>query len=166
MTPPAPCYLRHFQIFDKIDSFPKKFECLYNKRRQIAICTFGELSNLYLIVLLTSFFPLLLWITAENRTIEPIWRNIYMNYKIRQNITPQTYKLYLIYSSATAIMLVIFGTERDFCIISDYRNSFNNKLKTYKRAKNFFNPANKKSLAEESVKEKRHTFIGICSLFI
>ena len=28
---------------------------------------FEELSNLYLIILLTSFIPLLLWITAENR---------------------------------------------------------------------------------------------------
>ena len=33
------------------------------------------------------------------------------------------------YSSVTAIVLVIFWTERDFCIISDCRNSFNNKLK-------------------------------------
>ena len=32
------------------------------------------------------------------------------------------------YSSATAIMIVIFWTERDFCIISDCRNSFNNRL--------------------------------------
>ena len=29
---------------------------------------FEELPNLYLIVLLISFIPLLLWITAENRT--------------------------------------------------------------------------------------------------
>ena len=33
------------------------------------------------------------------------------------------------YSSATAIMLVIFWTERDLYIISDCRNSFNNELK-------------------------------------
>ena len=39
MIPLAPSYLGHFQIFDKIDSFPKN-----------------------------NFFSLLLWITAENRT--------------------------------------------------------------------------------------------------
>ena len=33
------------------------------------------------------------------------------------------------YSLATAIMLVIFETERDFCIVSDCSDLFNNKLK-------------------------------------
>ena len=33
------------------------------------------------------------------------------------------------YSSASALILVIFWTEHGFCIISDCRNSFNNKLK-------------------------------------
>ena len=33
------------------------------------------------------------------------------------------------YLSATTIMLVIFWTEGNFCIISDCRTSFNNKLK-------------------------------------
>ena len=37
-------------------------------------------------------------------------------------------------------------------------------LKTYKQAKYLFNPANKKSLSEESFKEKRKTFTSICSL--
>ena len=37
-------------------------------RIKIANCIFEELSTLYLIVLLISFFPLLLWITAKNRT--------------------------------------------------------------------------------------------------
>ena len=32
------------------------------------------------------------------------------------------------YSSATAIMLIIFWFEHDFCLISDCRNSFNSKL--------------------------------------
>ena len=53
---PAPYYLRHFQIFDKID------------KKKNANCMFEKLPNLYLIVLLISFFPLALWITAENRT--------------------------------------------------------------------------------------------------
>ena len=38
-------------------------------------------------------------------------------------------------------------------------------LKTYEQAKNFFNPANTQSSSEEFLKEKRHTFIGMCSLF-
>ena len=76
-----------------------------------------------------------------------------MNYKIRWNTTPQTQnqaehdttntQTATDYSSATAILLEIFWTERDFCIISDCMNSFNNKLKkTHEQAKNFFNPAN------------------------
>ena len=38
-------------------------------------------------------------------------------------------------------------------------------LKDYEQAKNFFNPANTQSPADESLKEKRHEFIGMCSLF-
>ena len=37
-------------------------------------------------------------------------------------------------------------------------------LKTYKQAKNLFNPANTNSSSEESLKEKRHTFISMCHL--
>ena len=38
-------------------------------------------------------------------------------------------------------------------------------LKTYEQAKNFFNPANTQSSSKESLKEKRHAFIGMRSLF-
>ena len=62
----ASCYLRHFQIFDKIDNFPKKFWMLWGWKKENFV--FEELSNLYLIVLLNSFFSLHLWITAENKT--------------------------------------------------------------------------------------------------
>ena len=63
---PTPCYLRHFQIFNKIDSFPKRnLNFFWIKKTN---CIFEELSNLYITVLLISFFSLLLWITAENRT--------------------------------------------------------------------------------------------------
>ena len=31
--PPDPCYLRHFQIFDQIDSFPKHFLNVFRKKR-------------------------------------------------------------------------------------------------------------------------------------
>ena len=44
--------------------------------------------------------------------------------------------------------------------------SFSNKLKqTYEKAKKLFNPAKTHFLSEESLKEKRHTCIGMCSLF-
>ena len=38
-------------------------------------------------------------------------------------------------------------------------------LKTYEQAKNLFNPANTQSSSEESLKEKRHMFIVMSSLF-
>ena len=38
-------------------------------------------------------------------------------------------------------------------------------LKTSEQAESVFNPANTQSLSEESFKEKRHMFIGMCSLF-
>ena len=38
-------------------------------------------------------------------------------------------------------------------------------LKTYEQAKNSFDPANTQSSSEESLKEKRRIFIGMCSLF-
>ena len=72
-----------------------------------------------------------------------------MNYKIRHNAT---------LSSATAIMIAIFWTELDFCIISDCRNSFNNKL-FFEERKDFFNSANTHFLSEESLKEKSHAFM-------
>ena len=64
--PPAPCCLCHFQIFDKINSFQKHFLNVF--RIKNANCINEQLPNLYLIALLISCFPLLLWITAENRT--------------------------------------------------------------------------------------------------
>ena len=54
------------------------------------------------------------------------------------------------YSSTTAIMLVIFWIEHDFCIIYDCKNSFNKKLK---------------NLSEEYLKEKRQNVYWLCSLF-
>ena len=37
-------------------------------------------------------------------------------------------------------------------------------LKLYEQAKNFFNPGSTQSSSEKSLKEKRKTFIGMCSL--
>ena len=92
---------------------------------------------------------------------------IYLNNKIRRNTTPKTNKLHLIiqYLSATPILLLIFWAEHDFCIISDCRNSFGSKLKMYEQTKNFFKPANTQPSSEESLKQNRHIFIGMCFLF-
>ena len=91
-----------------------------------------------------SFFPLLLWITAENRTklnklfnyLSELQNQAEHNIKNKQT-SPD-------YPSATAIILLIFWTERDFC-----RNSFNNKLKNLWTTKNFHKPANTHSSSEE-----------------
>ena len=69
------------------------------------------------------------------------------------------------YSSTTAMMLVTFWSERDFYIISDCKRQTTINLKTYEQSKNFFNLANTQSSSGEFLKEKHHTFIGICSLF-
>ena len=47
---------------------------------------------------------------------------IYLNYKIKVDHSTTNKQTTPDYSSATAIMLVIFWTESDFCIISDCRN--------------------------------------------
>ena len=67
MIPLPPCYLHHLQIFGKTDSFLNKFVNIYRIKKEL-FRSLKDLSNSYLIVLLISFFPLLLWITAENRT--------------------------------------------------------------------------------------------------
>ena len=51
------------------------------------------------------------------------------------------------------------------CIISDCRNSFNNKLNSLWTNKGFLTPANTQPSSEESFKEKRKMFIFMCSLF-
>ena len=117
---------------------------------------FEELSNLYPIVLLISFFPLHSWIVVENRT--KLKKLLIWTTKSGGTQTLQTYKLHLTIS--TALVLVTFWTKYDFCIIFYCRN----KLKTSERAKRFFNPANAQSSSEKSPKEKRHTVIGLYSL--
>ena len=118
---PNPANAR-FKIFNKIDIFQKIFWISLGWKKANSI--FEEQSNLYLIVLLISFFPLLLWITAENRTT---WRWFTWTTKLggaqhHKQVAPD-------YSSATAIMLVMLWTEHDFSLISECKNSFNNKLK-------------------------------------
>ena len=96
--------------------------------------------------------------------IEPSWRYLFELHSQAEHNTTNI-QTAPDYSSATAIMLVILWIERNFWIISDCSNFFNNKLKNLWTRKNFFNPANTQSSSEESLKEKRHSFIGMCSLF-
>ena len=119
--PPATCYLSHLQIFDKIDRFPKN---VFRIRK--ANCIFEELSNLCLIVLQISFYGL-------QQKVEPSWRN-YLFELQNQGEHNTINKLHLIIHQQ---LLVIFWTERDICIISDCRNSFNNKLKNLWKSKKF-----------------------------
>ena len=117
-----------------------------------------ELSKLHLIVLLISFFTLLLWITAGNRTKMNklfIWTT--------NSGGAQHHK----HANCTWLFISKCNNAiNNCCILSDCRNSFNKKLKTYGQAKDFFNPTNTKSLSEWSLKEKLHTFIGMtCYLF-
>ena len=70
LPPPAPCYLHHFHIFDKINSFPKNVLHVFRGKKEN--CTFEELFNLYLIVLLISF---LLFFCGLQQKIELSWRN-------------------------------------------------------------------------------------------
>ena len=87
--------------------------------------------------MLISFFPLLLWITAENRTtLKKLFEIIYLNYKSKVNTTPQTNKLHLLFT-VTARALVIFWTEHDFCIIFDCRIHSTISLKTSEQATYF-----------------------------
>ena len=118
---PAICTIFSFR---QNDSFPKKTLNVFWIKK--ANCIFEELAYLYLIVLLTSFFPLLLRITQKK---EPNRRNYLFELQNHAEHNTRNIQTAPYYSSGTAIMLAIFSTERDFWIISDYRNSFNNKLK-------------------------------------
>ena len=119
-----------------------------------ATCIFKELLNLHLIVLLIIFIPLVMWLQQK---IETSWSNYLFELQSQAEHNTPNIQTAPDYSSATAIMLVIFWTER--------RIHSTTNLKTYKKVKNFFNPANTQSSSEWLLKEKRHKFIDMCSLF-
>ena len=128
---PTPCCLRQFQIFDKSDSFPKHFLNVFGIKQ--ANCIFEELSNLYLIVLLISFIPLLLWIIAENRTkLKKLF--IWTTKSGGTQRHKHTNCTLLFISNCNNAMI---WTEHYFCIISDFRNYFNKKRKNLWRNKEF-----------------------------
>ena len=64
-TPPPPNYMRHFQIFSKIDSFIKMFQMFL--KAKIVDYIFEEWLNLHILVGQRKK-SLSLWILGENRT--------------------------------------------------------------------------------------------------
>ena len=86
-----------------------------------------ELSNLYLTVLIISF----LFFCGLKQDKEPTWKNYVFELQNQGEHNATNIQTGPDYLSATVIILLIFWTERDFCIISDYRNSLNNKLKNW-----------------------------------
>ena len=153
-----PCVLRHFQIFDKIDKFPKKVFNVFRMKKES--CIIEELSNLYLIVLVISFSPLILWITAESRTKLKelyIWTTKSAGSQHRKH-TNCTW--WFISNCNNASDILDWTWFLHYLWLHEFIQQQN-----YEQAKNFFNPANTQSSSEESLKEKCHKFIGICSLF-
>ena len=144
MTAPSPrCYLRHFEIFDETIVFQKKF--LNVLRIKKANCISEELFTLYLIILIISFFLLLLSIAAENRVN-------------RKKLFIWTTK-----SGGTQHHKHINCT---WLFISNCNNA--SDILDWTWILHYFwlhKPTNTMSSSEESLKEKSHKPIGICSLF-
>ena len=129
--PPVTCCISRFS--PKSIVFRKKIKCFQLRIKQ-ANCILEELSNLYWIVLLMSFFPLLLWITAENRTkLEKLF--IWTTKPGGAQHQKQTNCASLFIRNCNNAC--DFWTERNFCIISDCRNSFNDKIKNLQTSKKF-----------------------------
>ena len=103
----------------------QKFEFFLGQRK--AYCIFEGLSNLYWIISPINFFSLLLLIAGENRTkLKKLFIRTTKSGGVQHhNHTNSTW----LFSSNSKIVSEKIWTEHDFCIISDCRNSFNNKLK-------------------------------------
>ena len=104
-----------------------------------------------------------------NRKYNQAEEIVYLNYKIRRTQHhKQTNCTWLFISNCNNVSDVLNWTWFlhyfwHFLIISAGIHSTTN-LKTYEQSKNFFNPEIQ-SLSEESLKEKRKRFVGMCSLF-
>ena len=143
-SPLFPAIFLSFLEFWQNRQFSKEnFKCLQEEN---ASCIFQELSNLYFLFLLISFFPFLLWLTAENNV--PIWRNYLFELQSYAGLNITNCTWLFISSTATAI-IVIFWTKRDSALflIAEIHSTTN--------------LANTKSSSEESLKEKRHSFIVV-----
>ena len=107
-------------------------------------------------------FLLLLWITAEYRTKLKklfIWTTKSGGTQHLKHIKCT----WLFISNCNNISDILDWTW--FLHYFWLQESFNNKRKNLWTRKNIFNLANTQSSYEESLKEKLHTFIGMCSLF-
>ena len=65
------------------------------------------------------------------KKIEPSWRNYLIWSADWGGNTPDTQNTFIIFLSAIVVTRVIVWTEDNFCFTSDYRNSFNCKLKNF-----------------------------------
>ena len=159
--------MRHFQIFDKIDSFLKKcFKCPWQQKWYIhlwgtAECTYN---------CLLAFF---LFRCGCKKKIGPSWRN-YLIWTADwggQHNTPDTQNKLNIFLSAIAVTQVIFWTKVNFCFVFDCRDSFNCKLKKLinEQIIIFYSSSNALCSFDESVQikhAKHHAFIGMISFSI
>ena len=87
--PPAICVISRFST--KLIVFQKDFWMSLGFKK--ANWIFEKLSNLYLIVLLISFFPPLLWL---QQNIKPSWSNYSFELQNQAKRNTTTYKLHLI----------------------------------------------------------------------
>ena len=62
-------------------------------------------------------------------------------------------------------MVQILWTERDSALFLIAVIHWTTNFKTYEQGNSFSYPQNTQSSSEESLNEKRHKFIGICTLF-
>ena len=122
--PPNPYYMRHFQIFDKIDSFLKNF----------LISLIGKKVGYWR----TAWFKYNCWL-AFFLFCDRVKKLFNLNSGLRWEAQYPRYTGYTcyflisncsnIFSSAVVIMQVIFWTKDNFRFIFNYRNSYNCKLK-------------------------------------
>ena len=111
--------------------------------------------------MLISFFPLLLWITAENRTEFNnlfIWTTKSGGTQHHKQINCSWLLIGNCNKTCNGYGLNLISTLFPIAGMHSTTN-----LKIYGQAKNFFYPANVHSPSEETIKEKRKTFIGMCS---
>ena len=112
--------------------------------------------------MLISFFPLLLWITAENGTK---FKKLFIWTK-KSGGTQHHKHTVLDYSSATTIMLQWhFGLNVIYALFLIAGIHLTTNLKTFEQAEYVFNSANTQFLSEWPLEEKSHIFIGMYSLF-
>ena len=131
--PPATCVISRF--LTKLIVSQNIFWNVYAIKK--ANWIFEELSNLYLTVMLTSFFPRLLWIPAVKRTKLKklsIWTTKSGGTQHHKQTNKQTNCTWLFMSNCNSSDILDWTY---FCIISDCMNSFSNKLKNLWTSKKF-----------------------------